>query len=184
MLAFLKLLNPVDWLLVALIAGLIGFAGYEGVRIHHQRDLLAAAQAGQAKAEQALAELKAEYAAAAAKAEADARTEESRRTEAARKVISDAHAQVAEAEHAARDAADATERLRQRAAAIAASVRQAGGDPAAGGRGPSQQDSAALDMLASVLGRVGDDGGTVAAYADKLRIAGSACERQYDALTP
>ncbi|MCW3641558.1 DUF2514 domain-containing protein, partial [Burkholderia cenocepacia] len=67
--------------------------------------------------------------------------------------------------------------LQQRVDQLAAAARHpavAAGSPAAGD---------ALDMLADVLGRIDQRAGDLAEYADRARIAGQQCERDYDALT-
>lgn len=52
---------------------------------------------------------------------------------------------------------------------------------AASARGPATGN--ALDLLADVLGRADERAGQLAEYADRARIAGQQCERDYDALT-
>jgi hypothetical protein len=161
------------WL--AIIGALLAALMFQQVRVSNARS-----GADRARAE--LADTKTKYAQAAQKAEADARAEESRRTEATRKVVSDAQSQTAAAQAAALDAGRAADGLRLRLAQYLASVRQAPGNPGATGRGAGQQDP--LDVLAGLLDRVGQDAGRYAAYADRLRIAGSACERYADGLQP
>lgn len=161
------------WL--AIIGALLACLMFDQVRISNAR-----AGADRARAE--LADTKTRYAQAAQKAEADARTEEARRTEATRKVVSDAQSQTAAAQAAALDAGRAADGLRLRLAQYLASARQAPGNPSAAGRSAGQQDP--LDVLAGLLDRMGQDAGRYAALADRLRIAGSACERAYDSLQP
>lgn len=79
---------------------------------------------------------------------------------------------------AARAAGDG---LRLRAAAAAASGHPPACDPGAPPPGPPADDYAQL--LADVLGRVGERAVELAAVADQSRIAGQACERAYDSLT-
>jgi hypothetical protein len=163
------------WL--AIIGALLACLMFQQVRVSNAR-----AGADRARAE--LADTKTRYAQAAQKAEADARAEEARRTEATRKVVSDAQSQTAAAQAAALDAGRAADGLRVRLAQYLASVRQAPGNPGTAGSSAGEQSSDPLDVLSGVLSRMGDDAGRVAAYADRLRVAGSACERAYDSLQP
>jgi hypothetical protein len=55
-------------------------------------------------------------------------------------------------------------------------------NPAVGQGSESIGDSANLDMLANVLWRMENAGRSASEYADRLRIAGAACERQYESL--
>lgn len=81
-------------------------------------------------------------------------------------------------------AADATAgRLRgQLDTFIAAVRRRAAEDPAIAGVGTTT--GTALDMLAELFRRADARAGELARYADDARIAGAACERSYDALSP
>ncbi|MCA8240568.1 DUF2514 family protein [Burkholderia sp. AU32262] len=67
--------------------------------------------------------------------------------------------------------------LQQRVDQLVAAARH----PAAAAGSPAAGD--ALDLLADVLGRAGERAGDLAEYADRARIAGQQCERDYDALT-
>ncbi|KVH55294.1 hypothetical protein WK78_29510 [Burkholderia cepacia] len=79
---------------------------------------------------------------------------------------------------AAADAADAAANsLRKQVAELLARTR----DPAA--PAGSAAAGGALDLLANVLGRADQRAGDLAEYADRARIAGQQCERDYDALT-
>jgi hypothetical protein len=85
---------------------------------------------------------------------------------------------------AARADADAArtaeQRLRARLAAVQARARAP--DPAApGGSAPTGH---ATDLLADVLGQCVGRVRSLAEYADAARIAGEACERSYQSLTP
>ena len=73
-------------------------------------------------------------------------------------------------------AADADVRLQHRIA-LGSGISP---HPAASGVGPST--AAAPDLLADVLGRVSEAARQLAATADDSRIAGSECERDFDAL--
>lgn len=166
--------GKVGWLVI--IGALLAVVMFDQVRVSNAR-----AGADRARAE--LADTIARYAQAAKKAEEAARQEEARRADATRKVIEDAHVKVESAQAAAALAGGAAERLQQRVAALIAAGRAPAGNPSAPGRGPSKQSADALDLLSGVLVRMGGDAGQLAAYADRLRIAGLACERAYDSLT-
>ncbi|MBR8317286.1 DUF2514 family protein [Burkholderia dolosa] len=73
-------------------------------------------------------------------------------------------------------AASAAERLRKQLAAYVERARHS----AASAGSPATGD--ALDLLADVLGRTSDAATELADYADRARIAGQQCERDYDAL--
>ncbi|CAJ0704773.1 hypothetical protein LMG19089_03678 [Ralstonia edaphis] len=77
---------------------------------------------------------------------------------------------------AARDAAE-----QKRLADVQAA--RASGHPTAASAGPGQPGGAPLDVLVNVLSRSDQTSGELAGYADRLRVAGLACERDYDALT-
>lgn len=77
----------------------------------------------------------------------------------------------------ARSAAD---RLRQRAAELAASC--IAGHPATAGSSPATDSPG--DLLAYMQQRIDDAAQQLGEYADQARIAGRLCERSYEALTP
>ncbi|WP_241300444.1 DUF2514 family protein [Burkholderia stabilis] len=151
--------DPRVWLAViaAAIVGLAGgyFKGHaDGVRV-----TTVAAQKDQVKAVEA------------------ARTEEQRRTAAQSEIAKDANQQRTAALADAFAARAAAGSLQQRVDQLVAAGRHsasATGSPAAGD---------ALDLLADVLGRADQRAGDLAEYADRARIAGQQCERDYDALT-
>jgi hypothetical protein len=126
-----------------------------------------------------LAQARLDAARAQAKAVDDARIEEQRRTVAQTEI---ANAATKDLEGARADAAaanDVSGRLRQRVAELLAAGR-ATGNPAAAGSGSAAGDP--LGMLADVLSRADQRAGVLAEYADAARIAGQACERDYEAL--
>lgn len=128
-----------------------------------------------------LAQARLDAARAQVKAVDDARIEEQRRTAAQTEI---ANAATKDLEGARADAAaanDASGRLRQRVAELLAAGR-ATGNPAAAGSGSAAGEP--LGVLADVLGRADQRAGILAGYADAARIAGQACERAYDSLTP
>lgn len=177
MTAILKLFDFIpSWLLGVLLALALVIAGVEHTRRLTAYERLATVQAQ-------IATERANAAEAARKAEQEARAEENRRQAATRKVIDDAQAQAESARADAVAAGAAADSLRQRVAALVASARRGVGNSAPGERSKGEPDSAALDLLADVFQRADSTSGELATYADRLRIAGQACERQYDALT-
>lgn len=106
-----------------------------------------------------------------------ARAEEQRRTEAQTEITNEAHEQAEKAMADARAAVTAADGLRRRIAQLVAASRE---HPAAAGAGEAADDP--IGVLADVLGRADQRAGELATYADAARIAGSACERAYDAL--
>ncbi|MBR8135160.1 DUF2514 family protein [Burkholderia cenocepacia] len=120
-------------------------------------------------------------AAAAQKAQLDAvaaaRTEEQRRTAAQSEIANDANQQLTAALADAFAARAAAGSLQQRVDELVAAARH----PAAAAGSPATGD--ALDLLADVLGRANQRAGELAEYADRVRIAGQQCERDYDALS-
>ncbi|UQP02297.1 DUF2514 domain-containing protein [Burkholderia multivorans] len=108
---------------------------------------------------------------------AAARAEEQRRTAAQSEIAKDANQQRTAALADAFAARAAAGSLQQRVDQLVAAARHpatAAGSAAAGD---------ALDLLADVLGRADETSGELAEYADRARIAGQQCERDYDALT-
>lgn len=95
------------------------------------------------------------------------------------------HAQVQQTEQlraAAGRAADADRSLRGELARLAARSRAAAADPSA--TGASQAAAEAGAVLADLLGQCSSRRQELAEYADSARIAGEACQRSYEALTP
>lgn len=107
-----------------------------------------------------------------------ARAEERRRTLVIQEVADAAQTQLETVRADAGRARDAAERLRQRVADLVAASRR----PAPAGSGQAAGDP--IGVLADVLGRADRRAGVLAEYADRARVAGQACERAYDALTP
>lgn len=91
-------------------------------------------------------------------------------------------AKIQTAETAAAESRAAAGRLQQRVAALVAQsrARSQSAGPAPAVAGVAGED--AIGVLAGVFNRIDDTAGELAAYADRLRIAGEACERDYDAL--
>ncbi len=106
-----------------------------------------------------------------------ARAEEERRTAAQQENADHAAKERDQARADAAAAASAADSLRKQVAVLVERARHpavAAGSSAAGD---------ALDLLADVLGRADQRAGELAEYADRARIAGQQCERNYDALT-
>lgn len=114
-------------------------------------------------------------------AERAQRTEEQRRTAAVTKEAEDAATRISELEADLRSARSGADRLRDAAAGAAGRARANSCPATASARQPGDDP---IGLLVDVLGRVDQRAGDLAEYADRLRIAGIACERSYDALTP
>ncbi|EKZ96480.1 hypothetical protein D769_25096 [Cupriavidus sp. HMR-1] len=112
-----------------------------------------------------------------------ARAEEQRRGAAQTEIANVAKQEADTARSDARAADAAAERLRQRVDQLLAAAR-AVKDPGSAGGGQGQPGGDPLDVLVDVLGRSDKTSGILADYADQLKVAGLACERSYEALTP
>lgn len=117
------------------------------------------------------------------KAVDNARAEEQRRTKAQTEIANVAKQNADTARADARAAGDAADRLRQRVDQLLAAARTTK-DPGVAGGGQDKPGGDPLDVLVDVLGRSDKTSGILADYADQLKVAGLACERAYDALTP
>lgn len=107
--------------------------------------------------------------------------ESARRDDEKQKGIDDANQKIQAALADARTARDSAGRLQQRVSKLIADSRRATPHPTTGSTGPTAERDP-LDLLADVQRRIDEAAGQLAEYADAARIAGSACERQYDAL--
>lgn len=161
------LLNPRVWLALAL-AGLLTFTHF------------AAYRSGKAAVRADFDAYKVDQANLTAKAERAQRDEEARRNAERDQLIQEAQDAQKNAQNDAAVAAAAADGLRQRVAAL---VSEARSNPGTFQRGPGKPSADALDLLSNVLSRADAAAGDLAAYADRLRVAGSACERQYDSLS-
>jgi hypothetical protein len=179
-LALFSLLSPRIWWVIAIAAG-IGIV-YAGHRIDvHNHEVKAEAR-GRAEVAALWNAEKVQQLQIAIAANATARAEEQRRITEQKEAIhvAEKRAEVAHADAAA--AADVAVRLRERIAQLAG---------AGGGRGTSNPGTAvagapacdAAMVLADVLERAEERLRGLAEYADEAAIAGSACERSYEALT-
>lgn len=92
------------------------------------------------------------------------------RTIATTKALNDAHAQTVAADAAAASASDAAGRLRARVAELTRAARS----------GKGEQGADPIGVLADVLNRHDEAIQRISLYADRLRIAGIACERISD----
>lgn len=108
-----------------------------------------------------------------------ARAEEQRRQAEQTKVVTDAKAQIRKATADAADARTAGQRLRDQ---LAASRSEACGNPQPASGSPTAQP--APDLLADLQRRLDEAADGIADYADQSAIAGNACQRSYEALTP
>lgn len=124
------------------------------------------------------------YADLATAAESRERNEETRRQEEKDRIEDETRKQIAAADDAARRAGAERDRLRAALASYTARQRGTSTDPGAVGVRPGVDGSDAIGLLAELFGRADDTAGDMAKYADALRAAGSACERQFNSLKP
>lgn len=165
-----------QWKFVVM-AALLAVCGVQQVRISHAHADLARAQAE-------CAEERTKAAETARIAEQEARDEEQRREQRKQEIVDEAEGRTEIARAAAADAQLAADGLRGRLTAFTAAVRGATKDSQPPERGEGKQGADALDVLAGVLTRADDTAGELAGYADRLRIAGLACEAYADGLQP
>lgn len=154
-----------NWKLIG-IAVLLALLGLQTVRV--------------AELQQAAAERRAVDAENQRMAERAQRTEEQRRTAAVTKEATNAQDQTAALDASLPAARVASDGVRDAAASAAGRARASACPAAASTRQPGEDP---IGLLADVLGRADQRAGELAEYADRLRIAGIACERSYDALT-
>lgn len=126
-----------------------------------------------------LAELRETYAETGRLAEKAERTKERTRTDNVNQEANHAQAQINTLEPAVAGGRAAADRL---PVAARAAARRACPSPAAANPIPAQSGPDALDLLAEVLHRHSRELVEVGEYADRLRIAGVACERSYEAV--
>jgi len=160
-LSFLKL---IPWWAYA-IAACLAWGSYQRYQVKHVAAVYQEAQAEAAKERQAALE--------------KTIAETSRRLKAQQEVARNADNQAVAARAAAARASDAAARVLQRFVVVEALARA--GDTAASG--PGKAASAPSVLLTDVFGRCVTRVRQLAEYADSARIAGTACEAQYESLT-
>lgn len=163
------------WIAAGVAAVAIAAAGVQTVRLAGEKE-------GFADARAEWADTRAEASRIRAKAESVEREKENRFQQEKDNAILEAKAKLD------RVAADlvrsnrAAAGLRNAAAAAAERARQTSQGTQAGAGSPPAEDPAGV--LADVLGSIDARAGILAKIADDSRIAGQACERSYDSLTP
>ncbi len=162
------------WIYAIAVAALLVFVGLQTVR-------LAGEEKDHAKSIASFAAARALAADATRRAEAAQRTEETRRQKEKDDVVQKAKSQIAAATADAGRADRAAVSLRDRVAQLEQSARRACANPAAG-PGSTPTDPA-IFMLADLFSRADEEAGRLAKYADSARIAGEACQRQYETLS-
>nr|WP_298113876.1 DUF2514 family protein [uncultured Pseudomonas sp.] len=170
MAAWLKLVPSWAWWVLALLA----VGGVQQLRV-------AGAQVQAAGAVASLAGYKTEVSERDRKAALAALQETKRRMAAIDEVQKDAEQQLEAARADAAGAGAALERLQQRLTAAEQRSRAAGNTITTQ---LGQAAESAARVRAELLGGMGKMAGLYADQADRSRIAGTACERSYDALSP
>lgn len=168
MIAWLKLIPSWAYWLLALAV----VAGGQQIRI-------VMAQSVAAEAQVALANYRTEVSERDRRAELFVIQENQRRQAATEKADAEAQEELATARTDAKRAGSALERLQQRLAATEQRSRDAGNAITAQ---LSQAAEGAARVRADVFGRIGEAAQLYAAVADDRGIAGSACEKSYDAV--
>lgn len=158
-----------------MIKALLGWKGYVAVAVAAG---VAAWWAQGWRYDAKISRIETAQATALADAQAKAREIEQARVAAIEEVTKDADQKIAAVQADADAAADSAKRLRSELARL----RQAAGDTAAAGAGPGQPGADPIGVLAVVLGELDDRAGEVGRYADRLKVAGLACETAYDSL--
>lgn len=156
------------------IAAMSAGLWWQGSALSSVRDALAETKRGHA------AQIESLQAIATAAATASA-SESKRRIAAQQETTREATARTASAESDRRGAVDAAGRLRDYAATLAASCGGAAVDPAA--VASSDAASAPGTVLTYMQRRIAEVAGELAAESDRRGIAGTACQREYSALT-
>ena len=168
MTAWLKLVPTWSYLVLALVLAV----GVQQIRV-------VSAQSDAAKARADLADYRTEVSERDRRAALFVIQENQRRQAETEKADAEAQEQLAAARTDAERAGSALERLQQRLAAAEQRSRDAGNAITAQ---LSQAAEGAARVRADVLGRVGEAAQLYAGVADERGIAGSACEKAYDAV--
>lgn len=162
-----------SWVPLAVIAFLCAL-------ILGQRVQVSNAKANVARSQKELADYKLGQSEQRTLADRAQRTEEQRRTDVVTKEATNATTESNALAPDVRRASGAADGLRSAAANTA---RRACPSPAPATASPREPDTGALDLLVDVLSRSSGRNAELAEYADRLRIAGAACERITDALS-
>lgn len=164
------------WIVAALAC--LALAGWQTYRLQVERT-------NHAQTRATFDQERADYHRAAARALTAARQEEQRRIQTFQEIAHATQNHVVRLQVDLDRARTERDRLRQQLADFV--ERTAGGTPAADTTAADnctrQPDPAAARMLAQLLERADARAEQVGLYADRLRIAGLACEQHYDALT-
>lgn len=171
MIALLKAVPPLAWALA--LTGLL--LGVQTLRLSGEK-----ADHANTRAEHA--ELVAEAERLTREAVEAARSEESRRFTALQRITDDTEDALAQARADAAAAGFAAARLQERLATVA----RAASSCARNSVTPGERKAAdtAAGVLADVQRRLDATADGIAGFADRAHVAGLACERSYDALTP
>ena len=169
-----KLLPFQYYAIGAIVLALGGSLGAQTWRLH-------SSEAKTAEAQSTLEQERAAGMRAALTATTANRAEEQRRTTAQQEIVNDAITKTAVVAADAAAARDSHDRLLDRYTALAASRGPAPVHPAAA-QGSAPASGPGL-VLTDVFRRLDDRAGLLATLADQRWIAGSACEKAYDALT-
>lgn len=151
--------------LVAALAGAVLWAAAERARGSHAREELSAFVKG--------------VAIARADAEAKQRETEAQRTRDVQEISVNAQTKINSLEDQLSDSRSAVDRLRNEAANAASRARK---NSSVASAGPDKPREDAIDLFAQLLHRHSVELVEVGEYADRLRIAGAACESSYQAL--
>lgn len=163
------------WIAAGAIAAAVATAGVQTVRLADEK-------ADHATTKIQAADARAEASRMYAKAETEQREEYERRQKEKDHAIGQAKTKTSVAAAAAGRADRASSSLRKSTAALVAAARKACGSTDPGNGSATAPDP--LGVLADVQRRLDERAGVLAKYADAARIAGEACERSYDSLTP
>lgn len=166
-----------SWLWAVLLAGAVATSCTQSHRVERE-------QRKHAETREQHAQVHADWEREARRATQAARDDERRRTAEVQKAANDADQARLVAEGNAVGARAAADRLQRQLATLAAQLSDARRDPDPAGAGPGVKGADALDLLTGMLARHSAELVDVGEFADRLLIAGQACERSYDALTP
>lgn len=172
-------MNPLslipDWLKLIAFGLLLAALGTQTVRLSSE-------QAAHAKTQASFSDERVAAADAQGRALAEQRDEFERRIGVKDATIQAAQDAAAAARGDAVTARLAGNSLRESTEALVERARAAGWRAGAGAGSAATDDP--IGVLADVLGRADQRAGILAEYADASRIAGQACERSYNSLTP